>query len=213
MYADTAYTDVGDDVPSPLLKWSAVFGGLVLGLATLLLLSALWLALAYGSGATAIRDNLRWYVGASAIVSLFLAGILTGYLSGVRGAWPGMLHGFTLLGLLMLLAVTVGIPSLLNVFGLDRLASGATTTSTLVSRGNDGTLWVTFWTLVGGFVAAGIGGVIGGVSSRAERVGPTVVADQRPIVREQPPAMRTGTLPPRSPDTVVVDEESQSTRA
>ena len=47
-----------DNVPSPLLKWSAVFGGLVLGLAMLLLLSSLWLALAYGSEVDTIRDNL-----------------------------------------------------------------------------------------------------------------------------------------------------------
>ena len=54
-----------DNVPSPLLKWSAVFGGLVLGLAMLLLLSSLWLALAYGSEVDTIRDNLGWFMGAS----------------------------------------------------------------------------------------------------------------------------------------------------
>ena len=85
MHADTVYADPTDRVPSSLLKWSAVFGGLVLGLAMLLLLSALWLALAYGSEVSAIRDNLGWYVGLSAVASLFVAGILTGYLSGVRG--------------------------------------------------------------------------------------------------------------------------------
>ena len=94
MSADTMYGNSTDPVPSPLLKWSAVFGGLVLGLAMLLLLSALWLALAYGSEMGAIRDNLRWYIGLSAVASLFVAGILTGYLSGVRGAGTGILHGF-----------------------------------------------------------------------------------------------------------------------
>jgi hypothetical protein len=33
----------------------------------LMLLSALWLALAYGSEMSAIRDNLGWYIGGSAV--------------------------------------------------------------------------------------------------------------------------------------------------
>ena len=57
MQADTMYGESTDPVRSPLLKWSAVFGGLVLGLAMLMLLSALWLALAYGSEMSAIRGR------------------------------------------------------------------------------------------------------------------------------------------------------------
>ena len=193
-----------DNVPSPLLKWSAVFGGLVLGLAMLLLLSSLWLALAYGSEVDTIRDNLGWFMGASAVLSLFVAAILTGYLSGVRGAGPGLLHGLTLWGLLMLLSVTVGIPALLNVFGLNALANGAATATTLSSRGSDGTLWVTFWTLIGGFVAAGLGGMIGASFTRAEPGAVSVV--QQPIRRDvqTEPTMR------RTDDTVVVDEDDRS---
>ena len=204
MYADTTYTE--DQVPAPLLKWSAVFGGLVLGLAMLLLLSALWLALAYGSEMTAIRDNLGWFIGISAVASLFVAGILTGYLSGVRGAGTGMLHGFTLWGLLMLAAITVGVPSLLNVFGLQNLTAQANSAARLTNSGSDGTLWVTFWTLLGGFIAAGIGGMIGGAFTRAEtRNGPVVVHDAAPIA--QRPITST-TTPVRTDDQVVVDEDA-----
>lgn len=195
---DTGYTD---NVPSPLLKWSAVFGGLVLGLAMLLLLSSLWLALAYGSEMSTIGDNLGWFMGASAVLSLFVAAILTGYLSGVRGAGPGLLHGLTLWGLLMLLSVTVGIPALLNVFGLNALATGAATATTLTARGHDGTLWVTFWTLVGGFVAAGLGGMVGASFTRAEPGALNVV--QQPVRREPTTTRRTD-------DTVVVDEDDRS---
>jgi hypothetical protein len=205
---DLGYTD---NVPSPLLKWSAVFGGLVLGLAMLLLLSTLWLALAYGSEVGTVRDNLGWFMGASAVVSLFVAAILTGYLSGVRGAGPGLLHGLTLWGLLMLLSVTVGIPALLNVFGLNALATGATTVDTLSSRGSDGTLWVTFWTLIGGFVAAGLGGMIGASFTRAEPgavnvVQPSVPPPARREVRTEP----ARTTPPRTDDTVIVEEDDRS---
>jgi hypothetical protein len=203
MHTDTLYGDSTDQVPSPLLKWSAVFGGLVLGLAMLMLLSALWLALAYGSEMSAIRDNLRWYIGGSAVASLFVAGILTGYLSGVKGAATGILHGFTLWGLLMLVAVTIGVPSLLNVFGLQGLADQADSATRLANSGSDGTLWVTFWTLLGGFIAAGIGGMIGGALTRAESIAPVVVHDVAPVTRTAP---RTAT-PTRTDDEVVVEDD------
>lgn len=165
----TGYQAVTDDVPTPLLKWSAVFGGLVLGLAALLMASALWLALAFGSDMPEIERNLEWYIGISAVASLFIAGIATGYLSGVRGAGTGMIHGFTLWAMLIVVTITVGIPSVLNVFGLQQIADSATTAGRLVDTGDEGALWVTFWTVVGGFVAAGIGGMIGGALTRQGR--------------------------------------------
>lgn len=202
------YDRTVDNVPSPLLKWSAVFGGLVLGLALLMVLSTLWLALGYGSEIATIRDNLGWFVGISAIVSLFVAGILTGYLSGVRGTGPGLLHGLTLWGLLMLASVTVGIPALLNVFGLNQLVqTGATTANALTNTSNDGTLWVSFWTLLGGFIAAGLGGMIGASFTRAE---PGAVNVNAPVVRRDvatEPAMPRRT----TGDTVVVDETDDRT--
>lgn len=197
-----------DNVPSPLLKWSAVFGGLVLGLALLMLLSTMWLALAYGSEMATIRNNLGWFVGISAIVSLFAAGLLTGYLSGVRGAGPGLLHGLTLWGLLMLISVTVGIPALLNVFGLNQLVStGAATANTLTNTSNDGTLWVTFWTLLGGFIAAGLGGMIGASFTRAE---PGAVNVSQPVMRRDVVTERPTTT--RTDDTVVVDDAEDRSR-
>jgi hypothetical protein len=202
------YDRTVDNVPSPLLKWSAVFGGLVLGLALLMVLSTLWLALGYGSEIATIRDNLGWFVGISAIVSLFVAGILTGYLSGVRGTGPGLLHGLTLWGLLMLASVTVGIPALLNVFGLNLLVqTGATTANALTNTSNDGTLWVSFWTLLGGFIAAGLGGMIGASFTRAE---PGAVNVNAPVVRRD---VATEPAMPRraTGDTVVVDETDDRT--
>jgi hypothetical protein len=164
----TGYQSMTDDVPTPLLRWSAVFGGLVMGLALLLLLSALWLALAYGSDLAVVRDNLEWYVGLSAIGSLFVAGILTGFLSGVRGAGTGMLHGFALWALLIVATITIGIPSVLNVFGLQQVADQAVS-GRLIQTGDEGALWAALWTIVGGFVAAGLGGMIGGVLTRSGR--------------------------------------------
>ena len=158
------YATSVEDRPAPLLKWGAVFGGLILGLGLLVVLSALWFALAYGSGMDTIRDNLDWFIGGSAIVALFLGALLTGYLSGVRGAGTGALHGMTLWGLLLMVTLVAGIPSVLGTLGLQRTID--TATEGALTFGSDTALWTTFWTLLGGFVAAGIGGMIGGAMTR-----------------------------------------------
>jgi hypothetical protein len=155
------------DSGSALIRWSAIFGGLILGLGLLMVLSSLFLALAYGSGINEVRDSLSWFIGGSAIFALFVGSILTGYLSGVRSAGTGMLHGFALWGLLLALTITVGIPSILNVFNLGTVVTEAT--QGLADGDSPTALWASFWTLAGGFFAAGIGGAIGGAMSRGAR--------------------------------------------
>lgn len=196
------YDTTADETPSALLRWSAVFGGLILGLAMLLLLSALCLALAYGSHMTSIRDNLSWYVAGSAVLSLFVGAILTGYLSGVRGVGTGMLHGFALWGLLMIVTITVGIPSVLNVFGLSQIADQAAS-GRLIATGDAGALWATFWTILGGFIAAGLGGMIGGAVTRTGR---SVVATNT-VIREVPGSTRRVVVPNSG---AVVERETTS---
>ena len=175
---DDVLRHIDADSPTPLIRWSAIVGGLVLGLASLALLSSLWLALAYGSDMQRVLDNIEWFVGASGIIALFVAAILTGYLSGVRGVGTGMLHGFTLWGALLIITLTVGIPSVLNVFSLGQVTSA--TADGLFTTGRAGTaLWAGFWTILGGFVAAGVGGAIGGAMSRGVRTRTrTVVLDE-----------------------------------
>lgn len=177
-----------------LIRWGAIFGGLVLGMALLVLLTSLWFALAYGSNMTTVSSNMRWFIGASAVGSLFIAGILTGYLSGVRGFGTGMLHGFTLWGLLLLVTLTIGIPSILNVFNAGQVTSQVTqATNAVASSVAITAMWASFWTILGGFIAAGIGGAIGGAFSRENEAliatdtesvpNDTVVAEDRPAYR------------------------------
>jgi NADH:ubiquinone oxidoreductase subunit 6 (subunit J) len=161
----TMMGDDGEQAGRTLIRWSAVFAGTLLGLATLALLTSLWLALARASNVDMIQRNIEWFIGASAVGCLFLAGLLAGYLSGVRGAGTGFLHGATIWGMLLLLTLSVGIPAVLNVFGVGRLTQDVQTT-----QNTDpvvyGALWGTFWTILGGFLAAGIGGAIGGALTR-----------------------------------------------
>ena len=148
--------------PSPQrVRWGAVFAGVVLGLALLALLTTLWFALAYNSGVETIRDNLEWFVGATAVAALFVGGLLAGWLSGVRGAGSGFFNGITMWGLILIVAVAVGLPAVFNVLNLGRVTS-ITEEGGLIGTGVDETLWASFWTILGGFVASGLGGLIGG---------------------------------------------------
>ena len=150
-----------------LIRWGAVFGGGVLALALLVLLSVFWFALGYGSEVAAVRNNIEWYVGISAIVCLFLGGLLAGYLSGVRGWGPGIINGLTIWALLLLVTLSVGVPSVLNVFNLGRITNAVGgANGSIIAPGVDSTLWATFWSMLGAFVAAGLGGAIGGAIAR-----------------------------------------------
>jgi hypothetical protein len=149
------------------IRWGAVFAGTVLGLALLALLTTLWYALAYGSGVDQVRANLEWYVGISAIVCLFLGGLLSGWLSGVRGAAAGFFNGMTIWAMILVLTLAIGVPSLMNVFNFGRvtqLADGTTSRTGIV--GIDSALWATFWAILGGLLASAVGGAIGGAVTK-----------------------------------------------
>jgi hypothetical protein len=171
-HASTTSVENDDNAGRTLIRWSAVFAGTLLGLATLALLTSLWLALANASHVDVIQRNLEWFIGVSAVACLFLAGLLAGYLSGVRGAGTGFLHGATIWALLMIVSLSVGIPAILNVFSLGQLSQDVQTTTTgATSQSVYNALWGTFWTILGGFIAAGIGGAIGGAVTRdADRI-------------------------------------------
>jgi hypothetical protein len=147
------------------IRWGAVFAGTVLGLALLALLTTLWLALGFNSGVDDIRANIEWYIGGTAVACLFLGALLAGWLSGVRGAGSGFVNGITMWGLIFLVSLAVGLPSIFNVFNLGRVSSVAEGT-TLLDTSVDGALWASFWTILGGFVAAGLGGLIGGAVAK-----------------------------------------------
>jgi peptidoglycan/LPS O-acetylase OafA/YrhL len=163
---DGGLSRTGRDIRRPtLVRWGAVLAGGAIGLALLTLLSALWFALGFGSEVDQVRDNLEWYLGISAVISLFAGGYLAGYLAGVRGWGPGTVNGLTLWGALLIIALTVGVPSLLNIFNLGRIADAAQGGGA-IAPGVDSAMWATFWSILGAMVAAAIGGALGGLSAR-----------------------------------------------
>jgi hypothetical protein len=206
-YASTVTREDGDNAGRTLIRWSAVFAGTLLGLATLALLTSLWLALARASNVTMVQDNIEWFIGGSAVFCLFLAGLLAGYLSGVRGGGTGFLHGATIWGLLLFATLSLGIPTILNVFNVNQIASNVqSATTTPTDPAVYGVLWGTFWTILGGFVAAGLGGAIGGAMTRdADRV--VRVDDERTITRPAPVVMTDD-----DGRTVRTDEDARTVR-
>jgi hypothetical protein len=209
-YSTMTRTD-GDNAGRTLIRWSAVFAGTLLGLATLALLSSLWLALARASNVDVVANNIEWFIGGSAVFCLFLAGLLAGYLSGVRGAGTGFWHGATIWGLLLFATLSLGIPTILNLFNVNQIASGVqSATTTPTDPAVYGALWGTFWTILGGFVAAGLGGAIGGAVTRdADRV--VQYEDQRTATRE-PVVVRDDDRTARQPVVVNDDDDARTYR-
>jgi hypothetical protein len=169
--------------PSPQrIRWGAVFAGVVLGTALLALLSTLWFALAFNSNVDTIRVNLEWYVGVTAVVALFIGGLLAGWLSGVRGAGSGLFNGITMWGLILIVALAIGIPAVFNVFNLGRVTAIAEGNgTTLTSSGVAAALWASFWTILGGFLASGLGGMIGGAITMPANAQLSPVTDEHMV--------------------------------
>ena len=174
--------------PSPQrVRWGAVFAGMVLAMALLALVSTLWFALAFNSNVDTIRVNLEWYVGITAVVTLFIGGLLAGWLSGVRGAGSGLFNGITMWGLILIVALAIGIPAVFNVFNLGRVTAIAQGNgSTLTTSGANTALWASFWTILGGFIASGLGGLIGGaVTMPANAQLSPVATDRRDMIDDR----------------------------
>jgi hypothetical protein len=176
--------------PRSRVRWAAIFAGMVLAVALLVLLSSLWLAIAYGSDQEFFVRNLEWFVGASAVACLLIGGFVAGRLSGVPGAGTGLAHGLTLWAVTLLLVLAVGIPSVINVLNLGRVATEIDPARSFIATGVDTNLWATFIAIIGSLVAAGLGGIIGGASQRSvdeDYDGRPRRLDRRPDVVDRDP--------------------------
>lgn len=174
-----------DPTPRPRIRWGAVLAGMVLAVALLVLASSLWFALAFDSGQSLIRDDLEWFVGGSAIVCVLIGGFAAGRLSGVPGAGPGLAHGLTLWAVTLLVVLAVGIPSVINVLNLGRIATQLDAGAGLIAQGVNSSLWTTFIVIVGALAAAALGGLLGGITMAdrtATTATPTTTTSRQRIV-------------------------------
>ena len=152
---------VTEATPPPLILWGGVFAGTVIGLAVGGLLSLLWLGLAYGSHRHLFYQHLDWWLGATAIFAMLLAGVVAGASSSARGVTAGIANGVTAWGLVVLGAAAFGIPALISTSNATVVHVGAQTL-TVKTLG----WWPSFWSVLIGLAAGAIGGAIGGGPSR-----------------------------------------------
>jgi len=187
-----------------LIHWGSVFAGAVWALAITVLLSALWLALGYGSEIAGIRDNIEWFLAGSAMLALFVGGFLAGWAPGVRGWTPGLLNGMTVWGLILVVSLLIGVPSVLGgaaAFGGNIIGgitnAGANGAPVGATQAADTGLWAGFWTALIGFALAALGGALGGSTPRDESMYETMTPDREErradVVDEDRDIPRTGT--------------------
>jgi hypothetical protein len=162
MARTTTETAVGAVSPS-LIRWGAVIGGVVVGMSLLILLTLMWFALAFENDMGQIAQNMAWFLGGSAIVAMLAGGVLAGWLSGVHGAGAGFFNGLTVWAIILIGSLALGVPGALNVMDPAAVTNGEFFAD-LGLAGNP--IWATFISLVVGALAAGVGGIIGGLMTR-----------------------------------------------
>jgi hypothetical protein len=175
----------GASTAPSLIRWGAVVGGVILGMSLLLLLASLWVAIGFGAGVAAVAENLEWFMAGSAVVAMFAGGYLAGWLSGVPGTGPGFFNGLTVWGAILIGSIAVGVPGALSAINIDP----ATLTGAQADMAVQGqALWAPFVSLLIGALAAGLGGVLGGATTRPASAYTTPVVtettEDREIVRD-----------------------------
>lgn len=169
------------------VSWGAVFSGALIGVAVMTLLDLFWYAIG-AAGPNFVSDNIAWFLGGTAIVATFLAGLFAGWFVSGRGPAIGVVHGLTEWGLLTFAVVAVGpgVAALIrSMVGSGVLADGSSW------------LWASFWSVLIALAAAVVGGVIGG-NIRSPRADTTAIGsratdsatDARPIRDTEPGAYR-----------------------
>ena len=78
-----------------LVRWGSVFAGTIIAIGAFILLSALWLALSFANHDSVVYNNLSWWIGGTAIFSMFVAGLIAGLSSGARGIGAGSVGALT----------------------------------------------------------------------------------------------------------------------
>jgi hypothetical protein len=165
----------------PLVRWSGVFSGSIIGLAVFALFDALWLALAYSSHVAAFYQYLDWWIAGTAIAVMAVAGYIAGVSSSTRGPLPGWMNGMTTWGLLLLAVLLFALPVVGFKSATGNLfVGGHSYVVTFVSY------WTAFWAVLIGYGAAACGGIAGGLLPR--RLAP----DRTVFDREEPAPARAG---------------------
>lgn len=193
--------------------WGAILLGVVWGLATLILLASLFLALAYASDSQTIADNIEWYLAGAAGFAMLVGGFIAGWGSaaGVMGWVPGM----TVWGVMLVASVLIGLPAVLGT-----AVSNPIGQITGIAPGTaESVTWSGFAAALIGLLLADIGGLIGGIAGQS-MLRDRVLDEDEELEREREERVedrmtrrqRMQVVPPHTHDVetgVLTDEEEE----
>jgi hypothetical protein len=154
------------DLPSPRLArgvvdWGAVWSGALVGAGVMTMVSALWLALGFGSGVSTFHDGIEWWLAATGIGSVLVGG----FVAGATSRWGGTGRG-TMTSIVMwaLLAVPAAFVTMIVAAANHVTANSA---PGVLDRVGNASLWAAWWSMLIGLGSAVLGGVLGGATRGA----------------------------------------------
>lgn len=189
-------------------QWGAILLGVVWGLATLILLASLFLALAYAADSQNIANNIEWYLAGSAGFAMLVGGFVAGW--GSAAGAMGWVPGMTVWGVMLVASVLIGIPAVLGT-----AVSNPIGQITGVSPGTaESVTWSGFTAALVGLLLAVVGGLMGGIAGQS-MLRDAIVDEDVEIDRERDERMtrrsRMQVVPPHTHDvqTGVLTEEEE----
>jgi hypothetical protein len=180
------------ELADPLVHSRAVGASAIIGVSAGAAVGLLWIAAAFSSHDTWAYSHLAWWLGATVIGAVAIAGVIAGGLSSTRGALAGAANGLTS-------AATV--VAAVGGLALVALAVNGSFDQTLVYNGHSITVeflrpYVAFWSAAAGIVLAGVGGAAGGLLPRRHATHPVVELSTISTIRPESVVASNGSTVP-----------------
>lgn len=163
---EAAVTDIGIlSQPRDQVRWGPIWAGVVVAIATMILLSVLGTAIgatAFDAGDETVQTGALVWGGITALIAFFLGGFTAGRTAAVAGPMAGAFNGAMVWALALVLAMLLSAlgagaaVGLLGQFGItgDEAAG-------MFGGLNESGLWWTFIAMAVGLVVAAVGGLVG----------------------------------------------------
>lgn len=141
---------------TPVVDWGAVWSGALVGAGVMTMVSALWLALGFGSGVSTFHNGIEWWLAATGIGSVLIGGFVAGSTSTAAGPGWGTTNSLVMWALLAIPTAFVAV-----IVAAANHATASSAVSVLERVGSQ-SLWAAWWSMLIGLGTALLGGLIGG---------------------------------------------------
>lgn len=141
-----------------VVDWGGVWSGALVGAGVMTMVSALWLALGFGSGVDTFHDSIEWWLAATGIGSVLIGGFVAGATSRRGSTGRGTITSVVMWALLAIPAAFV------TIIVAAANHSTANTAQGVLDRVGDASLWAAWWSMLIGLGSAVLGGILGGAT-------------------------------------------------